>query len=312
MKLRYPTPGLKALSIVAGLTLAANVSLADLYTIAGFTFNDANSVTTAVVVEGNPYLNVHTAREFAGRSDIGVFHTRGFQGPRIYFYRERTIGRLVESYNNRERSRNEPLAVSLPGNADGPPWPNVDRCAIELTWNGQGLRNNPGADFVVYEAGKSECYSVAVKLAGSDVFTPARYHFAKEFDLQHNANSTAFDLSHFGLSEGDMITAVRIRNLFNSKASVGRDKVDNASGQGEVLYPGDPGYSSGYTLTGRTIGSDISLIGVADAKFGAHKKADEGGGREFATDSLDADIVFVVGLHDIEKLDAQPKELVVK
>ncbi len=69
----------------------------------------------------------------------------------------------------------------------------------------------------------------------------------------------------------------------------GADKVDDASGQGRVLYPGEAGYDTGHTPTARLVGSGL--------------KADEGVGREFTTDRLDADIVFAVGLHDIEKVE---------
>ena len=69
-----------------------------------------------------------------------------------------------------------------------------------------------------------------------------------------------------------------------------------------MLYPGESGYSSAYILTARTIGSSLDLHKTAGGNVRDLRKADEGGGREFDTDSLDSDLVFVVGLHNIEKV----------
>ena len=273
---------------MAWILLTANAAVADVFTIAGYTFNDDNSVTTAAVVEGNPNLKIHSAPLFAGKGDIGSLANKSASDPFLTFQRDKTIGRLLGT-GKRKTASNSALFVSLPDKHDAPPRPNVDRCTIELTWSGKGLRNKPGEDFVIYEVGTFEGFMVSVKKAGSDSFTPPRYQFAKQFDLEHNANSVAFDLSLFGLADGEMITAIRIRNLFNSEATVGADKVDDASGQGRVLYPGEAGYDTAHTLTARLIGSDL--------------KADEGVGGEFKTDRLDADIVFAVGLHDLEKVD---------
>ena len=270
---------------MVGVALVTNVAVADLFTIAGYTFNDDNSVDTAAIVEGKPGLQIHSAPMFAGTGSLQALASKDPADPFLNFQRRKTIGRLLGS--SKRRTGDPSLVVSLPDQIAGPPWPNVDRCTIEMTWSGKGLRNKPGVDFVVYEVGKFEGFSVSVKKFGSDTFTPPRYHFSERFDLEHNVNPVPFDLSSFGLADGEMITAIRIRNLFNSGASVGPDKVDDKSGQGAVLYPGDVGYSTGYTLTARELGTDL--------------KTDEGGGKEFSTDSLDADIVFVVGLHDIEK-----------
>ncbi len=290
---------MKTLSLMAGLTLAANLAVAELYTIGGFTFNDADSVTSATVVEGNPNLKTHTAPLFAGRKGSSQIASQGPYDPHIYFQREKTIGRLLGGTSTSQTPVNQSRAVSLPDKNDGPPRPNVDRSTIELTWRGKGLPNRPGADFLVYGVGQSEAFSVSVRKAGGDTFTSPRYQFASDFDSKHNINVTKFDLSFFGLAEGDMITAIRIRNVFNSQASAGADKVDDISGEGGVVYPGESGYSSAHILNARRLGSKL------DKNFEAVKKADEGGGREFDTNSLDADLVFVVGLHSIEMVAGQ-------
>lgn len=288
------------LRLIAGLALVANTSLAELYTIAGFTFDDGNSVTSAAVVEGHPHLKTHTAPLFAGKNGPEKIASQGPYDPFIYFQRDKTIGRLLGGGRTHRTPVNQSRAVSLPDRNDGPPWPNVDRSTIELTWKGKGLRNKPGADFLVYGVGQSEGFSVSVRPAGTDASTPARYQFASVFDSKHNVNVTQFDLSSFGLAEGELITAIRIHNIFNSQASAGADKVDHHSGEGRVVYPGESGHSSAHLLSARVLGSAL------DRGFEPAKKADEGGGREFDTNSLDADIVFVVGLHHIEHLPPTP------
>ena len=278
----------KALGLVAVISLAANMAVTDVFTIGGYTFDDDNSVTTAAVVEGGVSPKIHSAPLFAGKGDLGSAVNRSSSDLFLTFQRQKTIGRLLGT--PRRKTVGDPsLFVSMPDRRQAPPRPNVDRCTIELTWGGKGLRNKPGEDFVVYEVGTFEGFAVSVKKAGSDTFTPPRYHFAKQLDLVHDVNSVAFDLSQFGLADGEMITAIRIRNLFNSEATAGADKVDDASGQGRVLYPGEAGYDTGHTLTARLVGSGL--------------QTDEGIGGEFSTDRLGADIVFVVGLHNLEKVE---------
>ncbi len=290
----------KTMKVFAGFMLVAGMAFADLFTIGGFTFNDDNSVTTASVVEGSPNVDTHSAPLFAGKDDLRPFASGGAPDAFLNFKRDKTIGRLLGGMRTRKASGNPSLLVSFPGRKHGPPWANVDRCTIELTWSGKGLRNKSGPDFVIYEVGKSEGMAVSVRKAGSTEFTAARSKFASFMDLQHNATSIAFDLSSFGLGNGEIITAIRIRNLFNSQASAGEDKVDAPSGEGGIMNPADSGYSSAATLTARLIGTDLGTNSYPV------KSADEGGGRKFGTDSLDADIVFVVGLHDIESLGGNP------
>ena len=144
---------------------------------------------------------------------------------------------------------------------------------------GWGAENKDGFDLVVYETGTFEPFSLSVRKAGSDVFTQPRYHFSNYFDPVHNVNAVAFDLTDFGLAKGEKIDAVRIRNVFNSYSRHGSDRVDDPSGQGTVVYPGDPGYAN------------------------SHRLLTERDGREFKTEQLDADLLYIVALHDILPLD---------
>jgi hypothetical protein len=236
--------------------------------IGGFTFNPDNAVKTALIVEGPANLKSQSSSSFiASRSLKGVAnHTAsiGKLDPNT------SMGRLL-----RPKASKNPAHVMFPDIDYSPPTPNVNRCTIELTWGGAQLRNKPGEDFVVFEVAEWEGFAVAVQKTGSTQWTPYRYQFTNNVDNARHINAVAFDLSKFGLKENEGITAIRIRNLFNSKAAVGADKVDSATGEGTVIYPSDAKYNSASPLLANP------------------------GGKEFSVDRLDADIVYVVGLHDV-------------
>jgi hypothetical protein len=265
----------KLLSLALASVVVSNVS-AGTFTIGGFKFDEKNTVQIATLAEGET-LSVHSSSRFGKYSENYVTNTVTRENEFAKFDRSKSVGRLMGLKNS---SRHD-LAqyVSMPDLKNTPPAPNKGRCVVELSWKaGLGLKNGLGADFVVFEAGNWEGFAVAVQKAGAKEFTPYRYQFAVSKDPIHDVNAVSFDLSDFGLAEGDMIGAIRIRNLFNSTASVGADKVDNATGQGNVVTPGESGYETASTLLQKP------------------------GGQEFPTSRLSADIVYVAVLHDVEAL----------
>lgn len=239
--------------------------------LSGYTINPSNSVKTVLIVEGPANLKLSSSRSFNAASVAGFSSRKRVveTNPTVQLDPNQSIGKLLHPRNSKN-----PSHVMFPDLDYAPPTPNTHRSAIELTWGGNELRNKPGNDFVVYEVAEWEGFAVAVQRNGQ--WTPYRYQFTNGMDVARQINAVAFDLSSFGLKENETITAIRIRNLFNSKAAVGADKVDDASGQGTVIYPNNPKYKSAYPLL---------------------KKS---GGKEFETELLDADIVYVIGLHDIE------------
>lgn len=247
----------------------------------GYTFNPNNLIKKVFIVEGPANLKVRTSGLF-GRN-IGNAHRSGASNKAndLTIDRSATIGQLLRNSGGTGRKRGGAMHVMFPDVESSPPTPNVDRAAIELNWDDAALRNKPGNDFIVYEVEHWEGFAVAVQKAGSGQWTHYRYQYTNSYDTAHVVNAIAFDLSRFGLKENEMITAIRIRNLFNSKASAGADRVDDASGQGNVLYPNDPKYRSGFPLLMKA------------------------GGKEFPSDLLDADIVYVVSLHDVEPADSK-------
>ncbi len=152
---------------------------------------------------------------------------------------------------------------------------NMDRRSFEVDWGpGMTLRNGPGDDFAVYEMGNYEPSAIRVNVGGTS-WSPPRYEFADGFAVDHDANVTVYDLSDFGLREGEWVNAIQLENIFNSGAASGADRVDGMEGEGTVLHAGDPGYDTGRPLL------------------------DAAGGVEFDDTRLDTDLVWVVGLRPI-------------
>lgn len=267
---------LKVFTSVSALLLSSFLAQAGVYKIAGYTFDEANSVRKATIVEG-PVLNTYSSRSFARFSEDYASRP----GERINLYRNfdhgKSIGKLVGSSGRPSVSRH----VTLPEEGDSFAEANVHRSTIELTWDKYALPNKPGPDFVVYEVGEFEVFAVAVRKAGSSEFTHFRYQFPNNYERTHEVNSVAFDLTDFGIAEGESIAAIRIRNVFTSKASAGADRVDHESGQGRIVYPGDPNYQNAFPI-----------------RFKA-------GDKEVTAQRLGADIVYVVGLHDIVPLSEE-------
>lgn len=271
--------GTKATGIAAAVCLMVNAAHGGAFTIGGFTFDEDNAVKTAKTVEGALGIEDHTSKVFA-RAGGGDGKTASATIDEfLTFNRTKSIGRLLGRTGR--RSSDHARFVTFPERGKGRSQPNSDRATLELTWDGMGLPNKAGYDFVVYETGTYEGFSVSVRKAGSAEFSPPRYRFAEPYDTAQNVNPVAFDISSFGIPDGEKIDAIRIRNIFNSESEHGPDKVDDPSGEGRVLYPGDAGYETGHKLLAKVSGD------------------------EFRTEFLDADIIYVVGLHAIVKLESK-------
>lgn len=270
---------IKGTGIMAALLLAANATLGGVFTIGGFTFDEDNSVSTAKIAEGTLGVEDYSSKVFARAPSGSDKNAAASLEEFLAFNREKSVGRLLGRGGRRPSDRAR--YVTFPEKGTGRSQPNIDRATLEVTWGGKSLPNKPGYDFVVYEVGTYEGFSVSVRKAGSTEFSAPRYKFADSYDTAQNVNPVPFDLTSFGLAEGEKIDAIRIRNLYNSEAQQGPDKVDDPGGEGKVLYPGDPGYESGFKLLAKVRGD------------------------EFRTEFLDADIIYVVGLHNVDKGEAK-------
>ncbi|MEC4985279.1 MAG: PEP-CTERM sorting domain-containing protein [Oscillatoria sp. PMC 1068.18] len=241
-----------------GLALSESARAAS-FTVGGYTWDEANTVTTAEVVEGNLASDLGFITSFKPGSDFDA---------------SKSIGQLLGFESGNSNATSLPFPDSNSTEAS----PNLDRTTIELTWGGLLLPNLDGEDFVIYEAGSAtspEGFSVSVLNASTNEWTNKRYEFFESFDQGNGVLATAFNLDDFGLDSDGLISAIRITNLFNSEAANGADKVDDSSGQGNVLLAGDAGYEDGYTLLNKP------------------------NGNEYPTGSLDADLVYLASLHDV-------------
>ena len=247
---------------------------AGLFTVADFTWNPAGSVSTASMIEGA----------------IDSFFLNAFGQDLNGFDFSHSIGKLLGDRPVQTEFASTPAFPDIA--TPGSPTPNVDRTTIELTWDGDLLPNGVGDDFVVYESGfqgNPEGYLVSVRQVGQSRFSAPRYEFADTFELFDPISgagifATGFDLSDFGLAENELINAVRIQNLFNLEADTGADRVTGSLGEGDVLFPGDPGYGAAYDITTGPLGP----------------------GGSYALDKIDADITYVAGLQTVLEAAAAP------
>jgi hypothetical protein len=251
--------------------LAASTARADVFTIAGVTFDTDNTVQSAAIVEGSINIQDYSSKIFARIEQAKPVLLGEAANPYVTFDRGRSLGRLLGRSGRRADDRAR--FFTFPEKGVRGAQPNKDRVTVELTWGKHGLPNRKGADFVVFEVGSFEAFAVAVRKAGSPDFSFYRYQFPSQSDPTHGVNAVVFDLANFGVLEGEVIDAVRIRNIFNSEALAGADKVDGAVGEGRVLYPTDVEYVAGHKL--------LSTVR----------------GDEFRTDSLDADLIYAAALH---------------
>jgi hypothetical protein len=265
----------RRLAVAAAVACLLPAASAGVFTIAGVTFNTDNSIRTAAIVEGNVIIADHSSKLFARIEAELVLSQSDDVNEFLIFDRGKSIGRILgrNARNVDDRAR----FVSFPERGRTGT-PNKDRVTIELTWGGNGLVNREGDDFAIFEIGSFEPFAVAVRKVGSTEFSVFRYQFPRQSDTTHNVNSVVFDLSSFGVADGEVIDAIRIRNVFNSQAEDGPDKVDSVTGEGRVLYPSDPEYVTGQRLL---------------------NKETRG---EFRTEDLDADLIYAVALRETIKL----------
>lgn len=225
------------LGALTAVSLAALSQPAAAVSLGGYTWNPANAVTSGVQVPGSQNIV-----ELSSPSALDAASTvAGAMGL--------SSNRLVELGNSTARS------------------------ILQLDWGGALLSNRSGKDLVVYESGNAgapEAFSVAVRRQGQTDFTNFLYQFSSSYNAETDLFATGFDLSDFGLGEGDAIDAIRIANLIAT---------DRVTGDGQGFLGGQNAPTTG----------------------------PQGGG-QYASGRFDADIAYVVGLHDVVSPVSQTPE----
>lgn len=189
-----------SLSLTA-LTVAAFINAesakAATFSVGGYTWDAANSVTTGKIIQGKEQTESFITPFLSGEPSV----------------RDRTIGKLFDSKNSKS---SESFDIGDNSNVS----------IIELGWgDGMSLANEVGNDLLIYETGGSnepEAFAVAVKKLGASDFTDYLYQFSSGY-YEFNAFATAIDLSKFGLNLGDEIESIRIKNLISSDTVTGSD-----------------------------------------------------------------------------------------
>lgn len=234
----------------ACLALAmASAAWAQPYSFASFTFDQQDSPDIVAHLASGTFSGaIVTAAANAGPS-IGS----GFPSDRSGFDDGRTLGRLIGLYGSGSRG------INLPRGDNG----TLARSGFVLSWSGgRKLPNESGDDFVVYESASNatspEGFMVQVYNVTSATWSDWYYEPADTFQLYVGdptvgAHATGFDLSDFGLGNGDEIDRIRLVNLTDE------DRMLNVSRVGTVLpedngststFTPDPGPLAGYSTYG--------------------------------------------------------------
>ncbi|MCL1466274.1 PEP-CTERM sorting domain-containing protein [Argonema galeatum] len=188
-----------SLSILTGVGFATvQGATAASLTVAGYTWDAADSVVGGSIVSGSENISGFYANFLANQPEVA----------------SKTVGSIL--------GFDPGVSTSVNLGDD------TNRGVIELNWgNGMSLRNAAGKDLVVYENGSwgsPEAYAVSVRKVGSGSFSEFRYEFSDGFET--NVFATGFDLSDFGIGNDEAIDAIRITNLLAT------DKVNGADGRG--------------------------------------------------------------------------------
>lgn len=191
----------RALPLAAAVSLALGAAgaHAQTYTVAGFTWNVADSFNVATVVQGT----VANGGESLPGSALGTAPEANL-----------SLGRLIGGTGT---------TLIRGATLDGLNTVASPRDIVQLSWNdGRYLVNGAGNEFVVYEngdLGQPEAFAVAVRVRGQSSFSTYRYEVYDSQQVNSPASTTrhaiatAFDLSSFGLAAGAEIDAIRIMNL---------------------------------------------------------------------------------------------------
>ncbi|MDX1948441.1 MAG: LamG-like jellyroll fold domain-containing protein [Pirellulaceae bacterium] len=121
----------------------------------------------------------------------------------------------------------------------------TNRSVFQLTWTGnRTLANETGDDFVIFESGTvnaPEAYMVQVHRTDSQTnngWSEWVYLPAEAFNSAQSTFATSFDLSDFGVPDGQTIDAIRIANL------IAADRMSTNPATPNVVIPEDNGATS--------------------------------------------------------------------
>ncbi|AMV19036.1 beta strand repeat-containing protein [Planctomyces sp. SH-PL14] len=215
------------------------------FTLTNYTINQASTPDVLTNLTGGAAPGAPVPDGDGALVDNGAFAT----GSSALTFTAVTTGAVFDgtlSVGNLSTQSTTPTTTSRLLNMPGGNQGNSDRSVIQLTWSGgQTLANETGVDFVVYESGSTGVPEGMMVQVHSTTSTENNgwsewiYIPASDFSASGQAFLTAYDLSDFGLADGETIDAIRIANLIDA------DRMEDSSGVG-VVIPEDGGATSSY------------------------------------------------------------------
>lgn len=226
-------------TILALLAFAGSVQAADIFTFAGFTFDQRNSPTSGGLL-GNG-VELGGARFSTNLPNETTANSVNFPQGGSGFITSQGLSQLTGLASGLR-------GVNLPrGNNDGNSM-STNRHGIQVSWNnGRVLNNLPGIDFVIYESGSTsngvEGLMARVRTNSLPEAWTDWYYFAPT-NYQHTTNAEvafafSFDLSGMGIAEGKTADRVQIANLTEHDRIETTNAVDLGGvfvGEGKVIF----------------------------------------------------------------------------
>ena len=214
----------------------SNARADDIFTFAGFTFDQRNTPNQGIRLGNNANLGgAIFSPGFASEVTLNLIDfPQGGPG----FNTNLSLAQLVGLHEGMH-------AVNLPNGNNG----TTNRHGLEVWWsNGRGIDNLPGKDFVVYESASSidavEGVMTRVRTNWfADVWTDWFYFASTNFQITMGANgihSYSFDASNMGVAEGASFDRIQIANLVQGDriSGISTNVGTNTVGEGKVVFDG--------------------------------------------------------------------------
>lgn len=208
----------------------------DIFTFAGFTFDQRNTPNQATRLGNNANLGgAMFSAGFATETTLNpITFPQGGPGFNTNISLAQLSGLKAGLY-----------AVNLPDGNQG----STARHGLEVSWsNGRAMENSPGKDFVVYESASSieavEGVMARVRTNWSaDLWTDWFYFPPTNFQITMGVNgchSYGFDVSNMGVAEGASFDRIQIANLMQADRISGTytNVGGTLVGEGRVVFDG--------------------------------------------------------------------------
>ncbi len=229
-------PFIGVIAIGLNIFSPASARSDDIFTFAGFTFDQRNTPNQGARLGNNTILSGATfSSGFASSTTLApIDFPQGGPGFNTNLSLAQLSGLKAGLY-----------AVNLPNGDNG----TITRHGLEVWWsNGRGIDNLPGKDFVVYESASSisgvEGVMARVRTNWlADIWTDWFYFAPTNFQITTGPNGThsyGFDATDMGVSAGASFDRIQIANLTQADRISGTSTNIGGTlvGEGKVVFDG--------------------------------------------------------------------------